>query len=84
MDLADQALLAVQVGGVELVPGLLANADPVQDGELLPVDGVGVERPTRQGGKLHLVSVRGVQKDIFQLLHCFFFFSYFKLKFQGI
>lgn len=44
VDLADQALLAVEVGGVEFSVGLLADADPVDDVELLPVNGVWVER----------------------------------------
>ena len=45
VDLADESLLAVKIGGVELPPGLLTNAQPVEDGELLPVNCVGVERP---------------------------------------
>jgi len=44
VDLADQSLLAVEVGGVEFSPGFLSDADPVDDVEFLPVNGVGVER----------------------------------------
>lgn len=47
MNFADEALLALQVSRVELPPGLLSDSDPVDDGELLPVDGVGVEGPVR-------------------------------------
>jgi len=43
VDLANQALLAVEVGGVEFSVGLLADADPVNDVELFPVNGVWVE-----------------------------------------
>jgi len=44
VNLADQPLLAVEVGGVELLISLLTDADPVDDVELLPVDCVGIER----------------------------------------
>lgn len=44
VNFADEALLALKVSRVELPPGLLSDSDPVDDGELLPVDGVGVER----------------------------------------
>ena len=45
MDLTDEALLALQVSGVKLPPGLLSDGNPVDDGELFPVDGVGIEGP---------------------------------------
>lgn len=51
MDFADKALLAFQVSRIELSPGLLSNSDPVNDGELLPVDGVGVEGPVVGDGQ---------------------------------
>lgn len=45
MDFADETLLALQVSRVELPPGLLPDGNPVDDGELFPVDGVRVEGP---------------------------------------
>lgn len=45
MNFADEAFLALQVSRVELPPGLLSDSDPVDDGELLPVDGVWIEGP---------------------------------------
>lgn len=43
VDLADQALLAFKISRIELPPGFFTNGNPVEDGELLPVNGVGIE-----------------------------------------
>lgn len=43
MDFADQALLAFEISRVELPPGFFTDGNPVEDGELLPIDGVGIE-----------------------------------------
>ena len=45
VDFADETFLTLQVSKVELTPGFLSDSDPINDGELLPVDGVGVEGP---------------------------------------
>lgn len=43
VDFTDQALLALEISRVKLPPGFFADGNPIEDGELLPVDGIGIE-----------------------------------------